>query len=104
MSITISDINDAMLNRQADRIRELESKLSNRDAEIAELKRDIEACPKGWHHSEVVALEKERDQLREQVKMLQSAIKNLRDVKGRHHSEIAYKRLIEALTATEQNP
>ena len=46
-------------------------------------------------------LETERDQLREQVKMLQSAIKNLRDVKGRHHSEIAYKRLIEALDATE---
>ena len=40
MSITISDINDAMLNRQADRIRELESKLSSRDAEIAELKAD----------------------------------------------------------------
>ena len=96
MSITISDINDAMLNRQADRIRELESKLSSCDAEIAKLRQAALDYDKRWHEEQVKC-----DQLREQVKMLQSAIKNLRDVKGRHHSEIAYKRLIETLVATE---
>ena len=79
-----------------DEIESLRQQLSSRDAEVAELN------GANVLNRNALRLQKEKtDQLLEQVKMLQSAIKNLRDVKGRHHSEIAYKRLIEALAATE---
>ena len=70
--------------------------IASRDAEIATLRKLKQSWRDIFWESE-----QERNQLRRKVWMLQSAVKNLRDVKGRHHSEIAYKRLIEALAATE---
>ena len=73
--------------------------IESRDADVVSLTNQ-----RDYEYVRAENAEQERDELREQVKMLQSAIKNLRDVKGRHHSEIAYKRLIEALVTTEQKP
>jgi hypothetical protein len=37
----------------------------------------------------------------EQIKVLRSAIENLVSVKGRHHTELAYLRCVEALEETK---